>query len=195
MFSGLRRQNRIFEPLESQTRFSLDNRPEKSQLATSSQIWFHFFLHAVFAVIVSNGQIMIGGNLYVCDDNGSLHSVDYPFICNLVASLCNTENMFLLDYSWYLTRSEYKFKYPHEYWGSSCFAKFLAEWKQTKYKCTISKKYFSHGRFVFDSSKRGFRIPFLDGETMIMLPQYYGPHHLCALTTTNLILLQKLEEN
>ena len=163
MFSGLGVQGIITGLLELQTCFLLSGtQPE----VTSSQNCFRFFLLAVFAVLVSNGQIMIDGKLYVCDDNGLLHFVDYPFICGLIESLCNSENMFLLDYSWYLARSEYKFKYPHEYWDSNSFAKFLAEWKQTKYKCTLSQKYFFHERFVFDFSKRGFRIPFLDGDTI-----------------------------
>lgn len=194
MFSGLRTSESIAKQLEQQTRFmSLHIEQHHSQKfhgSTSSEIRFQLFLTALFAVLVLNGQIMDINNLYVCDDNGVLHFVDYPFICSLIASLCNPENMFLLDYSWFLVTRKYKFRFPYEQWNGDCFTNFLDGWKQIEYKQTLSTRYFSGTNICFDS-ERDFKIPSLCIDDTIVIQQYFGGFKLCALTLSNLIILKK----
>lgn len=194
MFSNLEASKIITKQLEQQTRFESlplkQHQPQQFRGSTPSEIRFQLFLSALFAIFVSNGQIMVRDNLYVCDDNGLLHFVDYPFICSLIASLCNPENMFLLDYSWFLVTKKYKFRFPYDQWHGDFFTNFLDSWKHTEYKQTLSTRYFSGTNICFDS-ERGFKIPFLNNSDTVIIQQYFGGFKLCALTQSNLIILKK----
>lgn len=193
MFSRLRLPEIIVQ-LEQQTHFeSLPNqqhRPQQFHGGTPSEILFQLFLSALFAVLVSNGQIMVRDNLYVCDDNGLLHFVDYTFICSLIDSLCNSDNIF--DHSCFLDTKTNKFMFLYDQWCSDYFTRFLAKWKQTEYKHTLSTRYFSRVGHISDSTE-GFKVPSCYNDTIIV-PQYYGRYYLCAFTWNNLTVLEKWDK-
>ena len=145
IFSGLQNDEGISAELKKQTdrmMTPIDELPKQThQGSTDTELYFWAILTNLFLQIIRNGHILMRGTLYVCGDNGNLHPVSYQFVKDLICSLCNSTNLFLLDCSLFRYTTEYVCKFPSE-WSAGYYMYFFENWIKKYPGSTLSTSCF-----------------------------------------------------
>ena len=221
-FYALRDNAQILLPLREQTtRMTMpiaEVPPQTHQGSTDSEICFWFILTEMFRVIIHHGHIIMNcSDLYVCDDVGTLHAVTYQLIVDLICSLCNPTNGFLLDNSLFLRTEQHTYmcKFPYSDWSNEYYEYFFQEWVKNCGKSTLSTTCFRicEGQTVqlsspspiasftfehkeevkMDGKLKKHVVEHTVSDKNLNIPIYKGTRHACLLTRDNLTYLGRWE--
>lgn len=189
-FNALQFDENISVELKKQTDHMMtpiDELPkQKHQGSTDTERYFWKILMFLFLQIIRYGHILMRDTLYVCDNNGTLHPVSYQFVKDLICSLCNSNNLFLLDYSLFrYNDGEYVCKFPSE-WSAEYYMYFFQNWIKKYTGPTLSTSCF---RITQGQVLKLFSPSIVQrfSGTTLTIPVYTDTDRfVCSLTQTNL---------
>lgn len=168
----------------------IDELPKQThQGSTDTELYFWAILTNLFLQIIRYGHILMRGTLYVCDDNGTLHPVSYQFVKDLICSLCNSTNLFLLDCSLFRYTTEYVCKFPSE-WSAEYYMYFFQNWIKKYTGPTLSTSCF---RITQGQVLKLFSPSIVQrfSGTILTIYVYTNTNKLvCSFTQTNLEYLE-----
>lgn len=189
IFSGLQNDEGISAKLKKQTdrmMTPIDELPKQThQGSTDTELYFWAILTNLFLQIIRYGHILMRGTLYVRDDNGTLHPVSYQFVKDLICSLCNSTNRFLLDCSLFRYTTEYVCNFPSE-WSAEYYMYFFENWIKKYPGPTLSTSCF---RITQVQVLKPFSPSIVQrfSETTLTIPVYIDTgEFVCLFTQTNL---------